>query len=105
MVRVRGGFRQVSVDMIADDLERWERVCRRSGIVLRYRNIPRPIWFHIPPAPILIFMPCWPVRPYQSWMLRGVLAVIVYEALGEDRIVWSLLGLLGDVAPHVEAAD
>lgn len=80
--------------MIADDLDVWERICCRSGIRLRYRNIARPIWFHLPPAPILIFLPCWPVRLYRAWLLRGVLASIFLEAAGEERIVYLLLGLV-----------
>jgi hypothetical protein len=84
--------------MIADDLEVWERICRRSGICLRYRNIPRPLWFHVPPAPILIFLPCWPVRLYRAWLLRGVLASIALESAGEGQLVCFLLGLLEDAA-------
>lgn len=80
--------------MLADDLETWERICRRAGICVRYRNIPRPLWFHIAPAPILIFMPCWPVRAYRSWILRGVLARIFLEAYGEERIVQFLVGMI-----------
>lgn len=87
--------------MIADDLDVWERICRRAGICIRYRNIPRPIWFHIPPAPILIYIPAWPVRWYRAWLLRGVLASVFLEATGEEQIVYLLLGLIrehGDMA-------
>lgn len=80
--------------MIVDDLDVWERICFRSGICLRYRAIPRPLWFHLPPAPILIFIPSWPVRRYRAWLLRGVLASIFLEATGEERIVYLLLGLV-----------
>jgi len=89
--------------MLMDYLETWERICLQSGICVRYRNIPRPIWFHIPPAPILILIPAWPVRPYRSWILRGVLAAIYLEACGEDRVVAELLSLIA--VPGPVAAD